>query len=67
MSHDRVEIFVDGSSVSVLESSIVPTPKSLVCLRGETYTVHHVSYTIDYADDFAQRQMVARVWLESKP
>lgn len=50
MSNDCIEFYCGAEMIAAVRSSIVPTIKARISIRGKVWIVSRVTYALDYAD-----------------
>lgn len=63
-TRDRIEFWEGEHLMFGMDSSFAPAEGELVNIKKRTYRVIGRSFTVDHADDFAERQIRCNVILE---
>jgi hypothetical protein len=58
---DLIEFYDGTGCIAVVKSSIVPPVGAVICIRKQPWTVHQVTYALDYADDYERSLMRVNV------
>jgi hypothetical protein len=58
---DLIEFYDGTGCIAAVKSSIVPPVGAVICIRKRPWTVHQVTYALDYADDYERSLMRVNV------